>query len=72
MWTPSNLQESYTAKIFEPSIIVDGAISVPILLEREEFFFKTTSKVEPDTRLMIEISLAGRSTSAVAEPCSGI
>ena len=72
MQTPSNVQEIYTAKIIEPAIIVAGVISVPILLERDEFFFKTRSRIEPDTRLMIEISLAGPSTLAVAEPGSGI
>jgi hypothetical protein len=72
MQTPSNLEEIYITKIIGPAIIADGVISEPILLERDEFFFKTRSRIEPDTRLMIEISLAGPSTSAVAEPGSGI
>ena len=72
MRIPSNLAEIYITKIIEPAIIADGVISEPILLECDEFFFKSSSRIEPDTRLVVEISLAGPSTTTVAEPGSGI
>lgn len=62
----------YIAKIVEPSFVADQVISESILMERNEFFSKTSAKIEPDTRLMIEISLAGPATSAVAEPARGL
>jgi hypothetical protein len=72
MEPPGDLEGIYIAKIVEPAFIVDQVISEPIWMERDEFFFKTVAKIEPDTRVVIEISLAGPSTPAVAEPGSGV
>ncbi|MFZ0504073.1 MAG: hypothetical protein WAM44_10190 [Chthoniobacterales bacterium] len=48
-------------KIIEPNEIARLVAAEPILMERDEFYFKTKAKVEPDTKLKIEISLAGES-----------
>ena len=69
---PRNLQGMYTAKIVGPASIVDQVISEPIFMKRDEFFFKTTEKMEPDIKLTIEITLAGPSTLTAAESGSGI
>jgi hypothetical protein len=46
-------------KILEPDSIASQVAAGPILMEREEFHFKTAAKVEPDTQLKIEISSVG-------------
>jgi hypothetical protein len=69
---PRDLQGMYAAKIVRPSSIADQVISEQILMERDEFFFKTAAKMEPDIKLIIEITLAGPSTLPAAEPGSGI
>ncbi len=43
-------------KIFEPDGIASEVVAKPILLEREGLYFQTKTKVEPDTKLEIEIS----------------
>jgi hypothetical protein len=48
-------------KIIEPDNIASLVAAVPILMEREEFYFKTNAEVQPDTKLKIEISLADKS-----------
>jgi hypothetical protein len=58
---PKGFEEIYVTKIIEPDNIASLVAAEPILLEREEFYFKTKAKVEPDTKLKIEISLAGKS-----------
>lgn len=61
LYTPKGLEQIYVAKIIEPDSIASSVAAEPILMEREEFYFKTKAKVEPDTKLKIEISLAGES-----------
>ena len=58
---PKGFEEIYVTKIIEPDNIASLVVAEPILMEREEFYFKTKAKVEPDTKLKIEISLAGKS-----------
>jgi hypothetical protein len=58
---PKGFEEIYVTKIIEPDNIASLVAAEPILMEREEFYFKTKAKVEPDTKLKIEISLAGKS-----------
>ena len=58
---PNDFEEIYVTKIIEPDEIASLVAAEPILMEREEFYFKTKAKVEPDTKLKIEISLAGES-----------
>jgi hypothetical protein len=48
-------------KIVAPENIASLVAAEPILMEHEEFYFKTKAKVESDTKLKIEISLAGES-----------
>jgi hypothetical protein len=55
---PKGFEEIYVTKIIEPDNIASLVAAEPILMEREEFYFKTKAKVEPDTKLKIEISLA--------------
>jgi hypothetical protein len=69
---PHDLQGMYAAKIVRPASIANQVISEQILMERDEFFFKTAAKMEPDIKLIIEITLAGPSTLPAAEPGSGI
>lgn len=69
---PRDLQGMYTAKIVGPESIADQVISEPIFMDRDEFFFKTAAKMEPDIKLTIEITLAGPSTLNAVEPGSGI
>jgi len=69
---PRNLQGMYTAKIVEPAVIADQVISEPIFMERDEFFFKTAAKMEPDVKLIIELTLAGPSIFIAAEPGSAV
>jgi hypothetical protein len=58
---PKGFEEIYVTKIIEPDNIASLVAAEPILMEREEFYFKTKAKVEPGTKLKIEISLAGKS-----------
>jgi hypothetical protein len=58
---PKGFEEIYVTKITEPDEIASLVAAEPILMEREEFYFKTKAKVEPDTKLKIEISPAGES-----------
>jgi hypothetical protein len=58
---PKGFEEIYVTKIIEPVSIASLVAAEPILMEREEFYFKTKAKVEPDTKLKIEICLAGGS-----------
>lgn len=58
---PTGFEEIYVTKIIAPEHIASLVAAEPILMEREEFYFKTKAKVEPDTKLKIEISLAGES-----------
>jgi len=58
---PKGLEEIYVTKIIEPDEIASLVAAEPILMEREEFYFKTKAKVEPDSKLKIEICLAGES-----------
>jgi hypothetical protein len=58
---PKGFEEKYVTKIIEPQNIASLVAEEPILMEGEEFYFKTKAKVEPDTKLKIEISLAGES-----------
>jgi hypothetical protein len=58
---PTGFEEIYATKIIAPENIASLVVAEPILMEREEFYFKTKAKVEPDTKLKIEISLAGES-----------
>jgi hypothetical protein len=57
--TPKGFEEVYVTKILEPDSIASQVAAGPILMEREEFYFKTIAKVEPDTQLKIEISSVG-------------
>jgi hypothetical protein len=41
-------------------------------MEGDEFFFKTAAKMEPDVKLIIELTLAGPSTFIAAEPGSAV
>jgi hypothetical protein len=59
--SPKGFEEIYATKIIEPDSVVSLVTAEPILMEREEFYFKTKAKVEPDTKLKIEISLARKS-----------
>jgi hypothetical protein len=56
---PKGFEEVYVIKIIEPDSIASQVAAEPILMEREEFYFKMVAKVEPDTKLKIEISPAG-------------
>jgi hypothetical protein len=58
---PKGFEEIYVTKIIEPDEVAKLVAAEPILMEREEFYFKTKAKVEPDTKLKIEVSLAGES-----------
>ena len=58
---PKGFEGIYVTKIVEPDSIASQVAAEPILMEREEFYFKTTAKVEPDTKLRIEISPVGES-----------
>jgi hypothetical protein len=58
---PKGFEEIYVTKIIEPDSIASLVAAEPILMEREEFYFKTKAKVDPDTKLKIEICLAGGS-----------
>jgi hypothetical protein len=58
---PKGFDEIYATKIIEPDSIASLVTAEPILMEREEFYFKTKAKVEPDTKLKIEICLARKS-----------
>jgi hypothetical protein len=58
---PKGFEEIYVTKIIEPDSIASLVAAEPILMEREEFYFKMKAKVEPDTKLKIEICLAGGS-----------
>ena len=58
---PKGLEEIYVTKIIEPDNITSLVAAEPILMEREEFYFKTNAEVQPDTKLKIEISLADQS-----------
>jgi hypothetical protein len=58
---PKGFEEIYVTKIIEPDNIASLVAAEPILMEREEFYFKTKANVEPDTKLKIELSLAGKS-----------
>jgi hypothetical protein len=58
---PKGFEEVLVTKIIEPDSIASQVAAEPILMEREEFYFKTIAKVEPDTKLKIEISPAGES-----------
>jgi hypothetical protein len=69
---PRNLQGMYTAKIVGPASIADQVISEPIFMERDEFFFKTASKIEPDIIIIVELTLAGPSTFITAGPGSAV
>lgn len=63
---PKGFEEIYVTKIIEPDSIASLVAAEPILMEREEFYLvKTKAKVEPDTKLKIEISLA-----TAAEPAA--
>jgi hypothetical protein len=57
--TPKSFEELYVTKIIEPDSIASQVAAEPILMECEEFYFKSIAKVEPDTKLKIEISPAG-------------
>jgi hypothetical protein len=69
---PRDLRGMYTAKIIGPASIADQVISETIFMERHEFFFKTAKKVEPDVKLIIELTLAGPSTFIAAQPGSAV
>jgi hypothetical protein len=58
---PKGLEEIYVTKIIEPDNITSLVAAEPILMEREEFYFKTNAEVQPDTKLKIEISLVDKS-----------
>ena len=58
---PKGFEEIYVTKILAPESIVSQVAAEPILMEREEFYFKTNAEVHPDTKLKIEISLADQS-----------
>ena len=54
-------EEIYVTQIIEPDSIASLVAAVPILMERDEFYFKTKARIEPDTKLKIAIHLAGES-----------
>jgi hypothetical protein len=58
---PKGLDEIYVTEIIEPDNITSLVAAEPILMEREEFYFKTNAEVQPDTKLKIEISLVDKS-----------
>ena len=58
---PKGFEEKYVTKIIEPEYIASVVAAEPVLMEGEEFYFKTKAKVEPDTKLKVEISLAKES-----------
>jgi hypothetical protein len=58
---PKGFEEIYVTKIIEPDNIASLVAAEPILMEREEFYFKTNAEVQPDTKLKIEISLSDKS-----------
>jgi hypothetical protein len=58
---PKGFGEKYVKKIIEPENIARLVVAEPILMKGEEFYFKTKAKVEPDTKLKIDIALAGES-----------
>ena len=58
---PKGFEEIFVTKIIAPENIASLVAAEPILMEHEEFYFKTKAKVESDTKLKIEISLAGES-----------
>ena len=58
---PKGLEEIYVTKIIEPDNITSLVAAEPILMEREEFYFKTNAEVQPDTKPKIEISLVDKS-----------
>ena len=62
---PKGFEAKYVSKIVEPENIA-SLVAEPMLMEGEEFYFKTKAKVEPDTKLKIEISLAGESDQPLA------
>jgi len=64
---PKGFEEIYVTKIIEPDNIASLVAAEPILMEREEFYFKTKAEVEPDTKLKIAISLARKSDQPLSD-----